>query len=97
MLRQAAHQNRTIAGADHQPGGIDLVNADKLPKIGRSAAFAHEPHRIAFYLVDLAGAFHSLWNAGRDNPALRFHIAGQDDLTNARLQLVSQVSLSALA
>ena len=49
-------------------------------------------HIIAFYLVDLAGAFHSLWNAGRDNPALRFHIAGQDDLTNARLQLVQATS-----
>ena len=42
------------------------------PKLVESAAIAHEPHRIAFYLVDLASSFHSPGNAGRTNPALRF-------------------------
>ena len=58
------------------------------PKLVDSAAKAHEPHRIAFYLVDLASAFHSLWNAGRENPSLRFIINQDEAITAARLQLV---------
>ena len=58
------------------------------PKMIESAALAHEPHRIAFYLVDLASHFHSLWNAGREDPSLRFIIESDADLTRARLSLV---------
>ena len=58
-----------------------------------SAANAHEPHRIAFYLMDLAAAFHSLWTAGRENPDLRF-IRDEDlRLTAARLRLVKATAL----
>lgn len=63
------------------------------PKLVESAANAYEPHRIAFYLVDLAGAFHSLWNAGRENPSLRFIINQNEAMTAARLQLVKATSL----
>ena len=52
---------------------------------------AHEPHRIAFYLYDLAAAFHAHWNRGRDEPALRFIVEGNPDLTRARLALVQAV------
>ena len=63
------------------------------PKLVESAATTHEPHRIAFYLVDIASSFHSLWNAGRTNPELRF-INDQDDaMTAARMQLVKATSL----
>ena len=59
-----------------------------------SAAAAHEPHRIAFYLMDLAAAFHSLWTAGRENPDLRF-IRDEDlRLTDRRrLRLVKATAL----
>ena len=62
------------------------------PKIVESAALAHEPHRIAFYLVDLASHFHSLWNAGREDPSLRFIIEGDQAVTYARLMLVKATS-----
>ncbi len=57
-----------------------------------AAAKAQEPHRIAFYLYDLAGHFHAHWNGGRDNPALRFIHQDQPKLTQARLALVKAVS-----
>ena len=63
------------------------------PKLVESAALAHEPHRIAFYLVDLASHFHSLWNAGREDPSLRFIIDGDQAVTDARLMLVKATSL----
>ena len=62
------------------------------PKLVESAAIAHEPHRIAFYLVDLASRFHSLWNAGRENPSLRFIIDDDEATTAARMQLVQATS-----
>ena len=63
------------------------------PKLVESAAQAHEPHRIAFYLVDLASQFHSLWTAGRENSSLRFIIEGDQAVTDARLMLVKATSL----
>ncbi|MDB2389926.1 arginine--tRNA ligase [Alphaproteobacteria bacterium] len=63
------------------------------PKLVESAARAHEAHRIAFFLVDLASSFHSLWNAGRENPELRFIIDDNPVVTAARLQLVKATSL----
>jgi arginyl-tRNA synthetase len=52
---------------------------------------AHEPHRIAFYLYDLAAAFHALWNRGNDDPARRFIIDGEPRLSAARLALAQAV------
>ncbi|MFA5041576.1 MAG: arginine--tRNA ligase, partial [Bdellovibrionales bacterium] len=54
-----------------------------------AAALAQEPHRIAFYLMELAGLFHGLWNKGNDNADLRFIIPSNKDLTLARLALLS--------
>ncbi len=51
------------------------------------AAVAHEPHRIAFYLYDLAAAFHALWNRGNDDPARRFLVEGDTIVSRARLEL----------
>ncbi|MGB6396461.1 MAG: arginine--tRNA ligase [Bradyrhizobium sp.] len=56
-----------------------------------AAASAHEPHRIAFYLYDLASEFHALWTRGRDLPYLRFIINNDADLTQARLAMVQGV------
>jgi arginyl-tRNA synthetase len=57
------------------------------------AAEAHEPHRLAFYLYDLAAAFHALWTKGREEPRLRFIVEDDPELTMARLALVRGVRL----
>ena len=63
------------------------------PRIVESAAEAHEPHRIAFFLQDVAAQFHLLWTTGKDEATLRFLIAADPDLTCARLALVRAVAL----
>jgi arginyl-tRNA synthetase len=63
------------------------------PRIVESAAEAHEPHRIAFYLQEVAAQFHLLWTKGRDEATLRFIIAGDAELTRARLALVRAVAI----
>jgi arginyl-tRNA synthetase len=65
--------------------------AAQFPRIVESAAFAREPHRIAFYLYDLAASFHSLYNLGNDNPERRFLIPDQVRLTCARLYLARAI------
>ena len=64
------------------------------PRLVESAAEAHEPHRVAFYLYDLAAAFHGLWNKGKDDVSLRFLIANDEELSFARLALVRAVALA---
>ncbi len=59
------------------------------PRLVEAAAEFHEPHRVAFYLYDLASAFHSLWNKGKDAPHLRFIMEDNPKFTMARLSLVS--------
>ncbi len=61
------------------------------PRLIEAAAVAHEPHRIAFYLYELASDFHSLWNKGTDAPYLRFIIENDPQMTVARLALVQGV------
>ncbi|QEX17396.1 arginine--tRNA ligase [Hypericibacter terrae] len=63
------------------------------PRLVESAAEAHEPHRVAFYLYDLAAAFHGLWNKGKDEASLRFLIAGDRDVTVARLAMVKALTV----
>jgi len=58
------------------------------PRTVEAAAEAHEPHRIAFYLYDLASAFHALWTKGKDDVTLRFIVESDAELTLARLALV---------
>lgn len=64
------------------------------PRLVESAAEAHEPHRVAFYLQELAAEFHALWNKGRDEATLRFIIAGDDSITLARMALVRAVAVT---
>jgi arginyl-tRNA synthetase len=61
------------------------------PRTVESAAEAHEPHRLAFYLYDLASEFHSLWTKGKEDVSLRFIIEDDPALTTARLALVRGV------
>jgi len=62
------------------------------PRMVEGAALAHEPHRIAFYLGDLATEFHSLWNKGKDDSSLRFILEEDRELTLARLALIKGVA-----
>jgi arginyl-tRNA synthetase len=82
-------------------GELDLLRRLALfPRTAEGAARAHEPHRIAFYLSDLASAFHAQWTRGNDSPHLRFIQANDRKLTAARLALVgacSQVIATGLA
>jgi arginyl-tRNA synthetase len=61
------------------------------PRIVEAASAAHEPHRIAFYLFDLASEFHALWTLGNTSPHLRFIIQNDRQMTVARLALVQGV------
>ena len=64
------------------------------PRIVEAAAETHEPHRIAFYLQEVAAQFHLLWTKGRDEATMRFIVAGDPGLTCARLALVRGVALT---
>ena len=74
---------------------VELALIRKLaeyPRIVEGAAETQEPHRIAFYLYELAGSFHSVWNKGKEMPQLRFINAKDEKLTQARLALVQAVA-----
>jgi arginyl-tRNA synthetase len=62
------------------------------PRVVEQAALAHEPHRIAIYLNDLASVFHLLWNKGKDDTQLRFLIEVDPELSHARLALIQGVA-----
>jgi arginyl-tRNA synthetase len=95
-------QRRAEAAGLDRGGGAELALLDaeelslvklaaQFPRIVEAAAQAHEPHRIAFYLGDLAAAFHALWNRGNDDPSRRFLIEDNVELTLARLELAAAV------
>jgi arginyl-tRNA synthetase len=63
------------------------------PRAIEAAAAAHEPHRVAFYLHELASVFHSHWNRGKDQPHLRFVKSNERELTIARVALVSSLTV----
>ena len=86
FLGQAAVERLT------DPAELSLLRLLALyPRMIEAAAVAHEPHRIAFYLYDLASEFHALWTRGRDLPYLRFIINNDAEITKARLALVRGV------
>lgn len=65
-----------------------IRRAGEYPRAVEAAAAAHEPHRIAFYLYDLASDFHSLWNKGKESPQLRFILGSDMQTSLARLALL---------
>ena len=90
------------------PADLDLLDDEEIalvklaaqyPRTVEAAAMAHEPHRIAFYLYDLAAAFHALWHRGNDDPDRRFLGENSPELSRARLELalgIGQVIRSGL-
>ena len=80
--------------------GLELLGEEELalvrtgaqfPRLVEAAAAAREPHRVAFFLADLAAAFHAYWNVGNDRPDKRFIVSENGTLTGARLFLASQI------
>jgi arginyl-tRNA synthetase len=63
------------------------------PRLVEIAARNHEPHRIAFYLYELASEFHTLWNRGNDKPALRFVQEGDPKATASKIALPRAVGV----
>ncbi|HYF55189.1 MAG TPA: arginine--tRNA ligase, partial [Salinarimonas sp.] len=99
VFRQAAE---ALPGADLSPEALRQADPSSLtdeseidilrriaqfPRLVETSALAHEPHRVSFYLYDLASAFHHLWNKGKDLPHLRFVNQADQESTRARLTL----------
>ncbi|MBY5825595.1 arginine--tRNA ligase [Rhizobium leguminosarum] len=83
---------KTVAGIG-DPAELQLVaKLAEFPRIVEAAAQSQEPHRIAFYLYDLASSFHAHWNKGKDQPELRFVNDKNRESTIARLGLVYAVA-----
>jgi arginyl-tRNA synthetase len=81
-----------VLGRLDDPAEIALMRRIALyPRLVEAAAGAHEPHRVAFYLYELASEFHAHWTKGKDSPHLRFIIQNDRELTMARLALVQGV------
>ncbi len=98
MLGEAATSNAVLAGAplDSLEAEAELTLLRRLagwPRIVEAAATAREPHRIAFFLYDLAADFHMLWNRGKDDATLRFLQAERPAETLARLALVAATAV----
>ena len=100
ILRQAraAFADLDLSAESLSASSLDLLSDEgekaiakliaQYPRQIEAAAAAHEPHRVAFYLHDLASAFHSHWNRGKDHPGLRFVNEENRELTRARVALV---------
>ncbi|WP_137134572.1 arginine--tRNA ligase [Rhizobium sp. FKY42] len=82
----------TVSGVS-DPAEMQLIaKLAEFPRIIEAAALAQEPHRLAFYLYDLASSFHAHWNKGKDNPDLRFVKDNDRESSIARLGLVRAVA-----
>ena len=105
ILKNAEEQNpeyfKRIEAANYD---LDLLNSPEdlnliklmasWPKIVELACIHQEPHRIAFFLIELASEFHSFWSKGNENPNLRFIIADNFEKSLARLMLAKAVSIT---
>jgi arginyl-tRNA synthetase len=99
VLRNAEADGIRADGAG--PFGFDQLTDDaelqlirriaEYPRLLEAAATAHEPHRVAFYLYELASDFHALWNKGKELPQLRFILPDQPALTVARLAFLRAI------
>ncbi|WP_432449709.1 arginine--tRNA ligase [Aliiroseovarius marinus] len=96
VLRKAAEQDIALTDTPHLEDEAELAVAKKLaewPRLVEIAARTHEPHRIAFYLYELASEFHALWNRGNDKPELRFLQDGKKDSSAAKIALPRAVAV----
>jgi arginyl-tRNA synthetase len=96
LARKAAEEGFDLSG----PADLSLLDEAELalvrlaatfPRMIESAAAAHEPHRVAFYLGELAAGFHGWWASGNEDPGKRFLLAHNPDLTRARMALAAAI------
>ncbi len=96
LLRKAAEAGLSL----DEKADLSLLDSEELalvklaaqyPRTVEGAAMAHEPHRVAFYLYDLAAAFHALWNRGNDDPERRFLIENNPQISRSRLELARAI------
>ena len=96
LQRKAAEAGLTLSDA----ADLGLLDGEELalvklaaqyPRVVEGAAMAHEPHRVAFYLYDLAAALHALWNRGNDDPGRRFLLENNPQLSRSRLELARSI------
>ncbi|MEM7301068.1 MAG: arginine--tRNA ligase [Pseudomonadota bacterium] len=104
IFRQAAQEvpDLPVSGDDLASVALDRLTDEgelslikmlaRFPRTIEGAATSHEPHRVAFYLYELASLLHAQWSRGKDRPELRFINHDQPELTQARLALVLAVS-----
>ena len=103
VLRKAGEagivvDDTTLGGADLALVGheAELAVAKKIaewPRLAETAGRTNEPHRVAFYLYELASDFHSLWNRGNDDPTLRFLQEGDAATSQAKIALARAVAV----
>ena len=105
VFRQAGHEMAGLASDENalaraaldrltDSGEMALIRRlAEYPRVVEAAAAAHEPHRVAFYLYDLASEFHGHWNRGKELPQLRFISPANPDVTLARLALIHATKL----
>ena len=103
VLRKAAQAGIAIGDADLARAGFDgldhraelavIAKLAEWPRLVENAARTNEPHRLAFYLYELAGQFHGLWNLGQDVPALRFVQEDDRAASQAKIALARAVSV----
>ncbi len=96
VLRNGAEEGFTgnspnFALLDDAAERIVVRRLAEYPKMLEAAALAHEPHRISFFLYELASDFHSLWNKGKESPQLRFILKDEVDITNTRLAFLRTI------
>jgi arginyl-tRNA synthetase len=96
LHRRAQEEGFDLSG----PADLSLLDLAELalvrlaatfPRIIESAAAAHEPHRVAFYLGELAAGFHGWWASGNEDPDKRFLLAQNPELTRARMALAAAI------
>jgi arginyl-tRNA synthetase len=102
VLRKAEEQGIALSNSAQIDYSLLTDDSEKsvirkiaeFPRMIEAAALAHEPHRISFYLYELASDFHSLWNRGKELPKLRFILPDEDNLTLTRLAFLQVIRYS---
>jgi arginyl-tRNA synthetase len=90
-LTTAALYSASMERLDDEGELAIIQRLAQYPRLIEAAAQAHEPHRVAFFLYELASDFHSQWNRGKDSPHLRFIMENDRQMTAARLALVQGI------
>src|SRR5262245_24841761 len=91
-LRRKVLEAAPLERLEHEDEMALMKKVAAYPRVVEAAAAAHEPHRIAFYLYELASQFHGLWTLGNNVPYLRFIIFDDPQISMSRLALVQGVA-----